>query len=34
VNAKEQLKAARIAAAAAVTEQGDDMSSDGDPDGY
>ncbi len=33
VNAKKQLKAARIAAAAAVTEQGDDML-DGDPDGY
>jgi hypothetical protein len=33
VNAKKQLKAAYIAAAAAVTEHGDDMS-DGDPDGY
>jgi hypothetical protein len=33
VNAKKQLKAACIAAAAPVTEQGDDMS-DGDPDGY
>ena len=33
VNAKKQLKAARIAAAAAVAEQGDAMSDD-DPDGY
>jgi hypothetical protein len=33
VNAKKQFKDARIAAAAAVTEQGDNMS-DGDPDGY
>jgi hypothetical protein len=33
VNAKLQLRAACITAAAAVTEQGDNMS-DGDPDGY
>jgi hypothetical protein len=33
MNAKKQLKAARIAAAAAVTEQGDNML-DGNPDEY
>ncbi len=32
-NVKKRLKAARIAAAAVLAEQGDDMS-DGDPDGY
>jgi hypothetical protein len=33
VNAEKQLEAARIAAAAAVAEQGEDMY-DGNPDGY